>query len=481
MAETEKYLNPREKARLEEAKKNRKTRNQYLLIGAIILVMILLVVFVNSSLFYDGLPALKVGDAKYSVADVNYEAHKGYMQFSQSYSSYLSMFLDTSKPLKDQECMFDADGGSWADYFKKMAETNLVQQTAALAAAKAAGYELTEDDQAEIDNVIATYAMYGAYYGYSDADGYLAATYGAGNNEKTVRRHMADEILVDRYLNDLYDGFSFTDEEKDAYYDEHADSMDRINCLYSYITGDDAEIKASDIMDGMEDGSEDAFRAAVLDVTGSEASETSYSRTSFQSQYGESVAADEIAPGKAFTHHTDSGFYAVYILGEEDNHYNTVSVRHILIKAVDADGDGEYSDEEKAAALERIQEIEAEWQAGDATEDSFAELAKQYSEDDGSKENGGLYEGIYKGQMVTEFNDFCFAGRSSGDTGIVYGETSSYAGYHLIYFVSADGELYSRTMAEQELRSEAYNEAVSALTGDLTPVRTFMWRYAMNS
>ena len=165
----------------------------------------------------------------------------------------------------------------------------------------------------------------------------------------------------------------------------------------------------------------------------------------------------------------------------DDNHYNTVSVRHILIKAVDADGDGAYSDEEKAAALEKIQEIEKEWLAGVATEDSFAELAGLYSEDDGSKNNGGLYENIYKGQMVSEFNDFCFAGHSSGDTGIVYGESGSYAGYHLIYFVNADGELYSRTMAEEELRSQSYNEAVTALTGDLKPERTFMWRYAMNS
>ena len=47
--------------------------------------------------------------------------------------------------------------------------------------------------------------------------------------------------------------------------------------------------------------------------------------------------------------------------------------------------------------------------------------------------------------------------------------------------VNADGELYSRTMAEQELRSEAYNEAVTELTGDLKPERTFMWRYAMNN
>ena len=72
-------------------------------------------------------------------------------------------------------------------------------------------------------------------------------------------------------------------------------------------------------------------------------------------------------------------------------------------------------------------EILAEFNSGDKTEDSFAELANKYSEDEGSNTNGGLYENIAKGQMVQEFNDFCFADHKAGDTGIVYGESSSYA------------------------------------------------------
>ena len=65
-------LNPREQARLEEQKKNRKLRSRYILIGVAILLMVVLVLFVNSKLFTDGLPALKAGDDKFSVADVNY-------------------------------------------------------------------------------------------------------------------------------------------------------------------------------------------------------------------------------------------------------------------------------------------------------------------------------------------------------------------------------------------------------------------------
>ena len=39
-------MNPREKARLEEEKKNRKTRNKFILVGIIVVLMIALVIFV---------------------------------------------------------------------------------------------------------------------------------------------------------------------------------------------------------------------------------------------------------------------------------------------------------------------------------------------------------------------------------------------------------------------------------------------------
>ena len=221
-------LNPREQARLEEQKKNRKLRSRYILIGVVILLMVALVVFVNSKLFTDGLPALKVGDDKFSVADVNYEYRKNYMQFTQNYGSYLSIFFDTEQPLNEQECTLDPDCATWDDYFKKMAETNLVQSAALYKAAQAAGVTLSDEDRAEIDSTMSTYAMYSTYYGYSNLSGYLAAMYGAGNNETTVRRNMEREMVIDRYLKDLYDAGEYTDAEKDAYYDEHADALDKV-------------------------------------------------------------------------------------------------------------------------------------------------------------------------------------------------------------------------------------------------------------
>ena len=484
-------LNPRERARLEEEKKNRKTRNKFILIGILIVLMIVLVSFVNSRLFYNVTTALTVGDTDYSVARMNYEYQKAYMNFNQTYGQYFSSLIDTSRSLKDQSCPFDANGGTWDDYFKQNAETNLTQLSAVYAKAVAEGYTLTEDEAAEIDTAVENYRTYGKSLGYATLNKFLSAYFGTGNSEKTVRANMAEELIASRYADDIYASFTYTDEELDAYYAENADSYDYVNVLYTLISaaandeeGIDAdtakaaaEDKAKVILAGAGSSEED-FRAAVLKETETEATETSYTVTSFLSRYEGSVERDDIAEGKVFSHSTDSGVYVVYVLGTESNDYPTVNVRHILVKAVDADGDGTYSDAEKQTAYDAVKAIENEWLAGGGTEEGFAALANEKSEDAGSNTNGGLYENIYKGQMVTEFNDFCFGERKTGDYAIVYGESSAYAGYHLVYF-SGENALYSRIIAENAMRQEDGAAAINDLTVGLTPVHASGWRLVM--
>ena len=484
-------LNPRERARLEEEKKNRKTRNKFILVGILVVLMVALVIFVNSRLFYNVTTALTVGDTDYSVARMNYEYQKAYMNFNQTYGQYFSSLIDTSRSLKDQSCPFDANGGTWDDYFKQNAETNLTQLSAVYAKAVAEGYTLTEDEAAEIDTAVENYRAYGKSLGYATLNKFLSAYFGTGNSEKTVRANMAEELIASRYADDIYASFTYTDEELDAYYAENADSYDYVNVLYTLISaaandeeGIDAdtakaaaEDKAKVILAGAGSSEED-FRAAVLKETETEATETSYTVTSFLSRYEGSVERDDIAEGKVFSHSTDSGVYVVYVLGTESNDYPTVNVRHILVKAVDADGDGTYSDAEKQTAYDAVKAIENEWLAGGGTEEGFAALANEKSEDAGSNTNGGLYENIYKGQMVTEFNDFCFGERKTGDYAIVYGESSAYAGYHLVYF-SGENALYSRIIAENAMRQEDGGAVLNDLMGDLTPVHASGWRLVM--
>ena len=482
-------LNPRERARLEEEKKNRKIRRKFILIGVLVVLMIALVAFVNSRLFYNVNTALQIGDTGYSVARVNYEYQKAYMTFNQTYGQYFGSMIDTSRSLKDQVCPFDAEGGSWDEYFKTNAEQSLAELTAVYQKAIAEGYILTAEEAAEIDTAIEDYREYGKSLGFPTLNKFLSAYFGTGNSEKTIRENMAQELIASRYVDDMYNSFTYTDAELDDYYTENADSYDRVNVLYTLLSATATEdIDAEEAKTAAEDtakvilagagSTEEDFRTAVLKSTGTEAIDTSYTVSAFLSRFEGSAARDDMEAGSVFSHSTDSGVYVVYVLGTEANDYPTVNVRHILVRAVDADGDGTYSDEEKQTAYDAVKAIEDEWLAGDATEESFATLANEKSEDTGSNTNGGLYERIYKGQMVAEFNDFCFSGHKTGDTAIVYGESGAYAGYHLVYF-SGEDALYTRVLAETALRQTDGSEALTALTAELTPVRVSGWRFVM--
>lgn len=95
-----------------------------------------------------------------------------------------------------------------------------------------------------------------------------------------------------------------------------------------------------------------------------------------------------------------------------------------------------------------------EFLAGDRTEDSFAALATANTNDTGSKETGGLYENVNPGDMVPEFNDWCFdESRKAGDVGIV--ETTY--GYHIMYYIDrADDEPKWKSTIRETMASDDY-------------------------
>jgi hypothetical protein len=72
--------------------------------------------------------------------------------------------------------------------------------------------------------------------------------------------------------------------------------------------------------------------------------------------------------------------------------------------------------------------------------EDFGKLAKEFSEDPGSKDNGGLYENVKKGQMVPEFETAALAlenGKISENL------VESNYGFHIIKLENKKGETYN--------------------------------------
>lgn len=142
-----------------------------------------------------------------------------------------------------------------------------------------------------------------------------------------------------------------------------------------------------------------------------------------------------------------------------------VNIRHILIQPEKGEDETEISDKAWDDAKDEAEELLERWKSGDATEETFGAFAAEHSTDGGSSAKGGLYENVYPGQMVAEFNDWCFdKNRKPGDVDIV---KTTY-GYHIMYFVSATEEYYWKTAAEGELRYTTYQDTLANMAAKYT-------------
>ncbi len=102
----------------------------------------------------------------------------------------------------------------------------------------------------------------------------------------------------------------------------------------------------------------------------------------------------------------------------------TVTVRHILIKTPTPGPDGKVDQAGVDAARKKAEDIAKQLKAGA----SFDELAKRYSEDPGSAQNGGLLPPLTRGRTVPEFEQAAFNTPVGQTTDII---RTSY-GFHII-------------------------------------------------
>ena len=130
------------------------------------------------------------------------------------------------------------------------------------------------------------------------------------------------------------------------------------------------------------------------------------------------------------------------MVGRKSN--STAKVSHILVtfEGTKAPNHSDITKEEaKAKADDILKKVKA-------NPDSFAQLAKENSEDPGSKDKGGIYDNVTKGQMVPEFDAFLFD-NEVGEVGVI--ETDF--GFHVIKVLDKyDAEIHL------DQRGKAYME-----------------------
>ena len=338
--------------------------------------------------------------------------------------------------------------------------------------------------------------------GYADMNAYIKAFYGHGASVESFREYTEMNILAQSYYAKYASDLSYDDaalraaeEGKEAEFSNFSYNYYYLNTSKFLTGGTTAEDgtttyseeekaaaakaaeEAAKALAEMEITSIEEFDAAIAAMEINAGAETApkstecldYAYSSVTSAAREWVTDAKRVEGElgyvknattttnedGTESETINGYYVIYFIGAEDNKYPLANVRHILVTEGgtydSTTGQTTYTEEELAAAKEKAEKILAMYEAGSKTEEAFKALALEHNTDPGSKENGGLYEDVYPGQMVEEFEDWCFAeGRKPGDTGIV---VTPY-GAHIMFYVSPSTTIYRDMLIENTLRSE---------------------------
>ena len=470
-------------AAAEQEKKNRRYRRNAVIVIAILVVLIVFALLVNSNLFYTKTTALTVGGTKYSPAETSYfyrSTYNGiYSNLSSQLGDYVSMILDPSKPLDEQNYPYGEEEMTWAEMIEQTAQEDMVRITSLYDAAVKAGRTLTDEERADIDAELEELKDYASSNGFSDVNKFMAAYFGKGVDQALYKRLREKATLASSYSEELKASFSYTPEQLDAYYDEHAAEYDTYY-YYNYpvnssdsafegLEGDELKAKVHEAAQKIADATTDleSMTAAVREYTGENTVLTIANNLvdNIGPTYKDWVTDPARQENDVTVIDGESASYVLLYKELSRNDYPAADFRHMLVKAV-ADEDGNYTDEALEAAKTKAEELLAQW-LENPTEDNFAEMAKLNSEDAGSNDTGGLYEGVTKYTMVPGVNDFLFDGTHSvGDSGVVFGQSSAYTGYHVMYYAGQADHNYSETLAEDALRTADYDAAYAALSAD---------------
>ena len=394
------------------------------------------------------------------------------------YGSYLSYFgLDTSKDLSTQ--MY-SDTLTWQDYFEQNAVESLKQNKALMAEAKAAGF--TYDTTDEYNTFKETIKTSAAAAGVSDKE-YVRSIYGSYATMGRIEEYVKNDMVMNAYYQKLQEDNAPSDDEIQSYYEENKATYDSVDYRLTTIEAD-LPTEPTELADPVEETAADTTGT----TDGTAATDTTQD-TAYQPSDAEIAKAMDDAKVLA-----DDAEQTVAKDGEVHENEKKSSVNYMISDWLfdDARKAGDttvitndnshcyyvvafekrYLDETPSADVRVIiptedktgEEILEEWKNGAATEDSFAELCKKYTQDTSAVENGGLFEQVTKTGMTEELSNWIFdSSRQAGDTVAITVSDTTY----VLYYIGQDQPEWKINI-KNTLVSDTMSQHVQDITADVT-------------
>lgn len=429
--------------RKEEKEREQKRKKINTIIGAVVLVALiaLVVSFPVRAYLATHETYLTINGENITKVEFDYNYNTVVSDFVSRNGSYLGLFgLDVSQDFSTQ--MY-TDKLSWKDYFEEMTVDNMKRTKGLKAEADAAGYEFdTSEEVAEFRSAMKDAAKEAKV----STKNYIKQIYGTYATVDAIADYVAETARVNAYYQQVSEGMAATDEEIESYYQEHTSDYDSVDYyVESFLAETTSEEPTEEEIEAAMNEACDLADAAVdtLTQTGEEMTNVRYSSL-------ESVLADWLFDNSRKAGDTNviedadnNMYYAVRFTKRYLDETPTADLRVIMSQDIDG------------------QAVLDEWTAGDATEESFAELCNQYSADGGAVAEGGLIEDVTRDSVSSDVAEWVFAdGRSEGDTTVITTEE----GYtYVIYYVSQGDPEWKAEIADT-LLSYAQTDYMDALS-----------------
>lgn len=419
-----------------------------------------------------------INGEKVNKVEFDYAYNTSKNNYITQYGSYLSYFgLDTSKDLSTQ--MY-SDTLTWQDYFEQNAVESLKQNKALMAEAKAAGF--TYDTTDEYNTFKETIKTSAAAAGVSDKE-YVRSIYGSYATMGRIEEYVKNDMVMNAYYQKLQEDNAPSDDEIQSYYEENKATYDSVDYRLTTIEAD-LPTEPTELADPVEETAAD-----TTGTTDGTAATDSTQDTAYQPSDAEIAKAMEDAKVLA-----DDAEQTVAKDGETHENEKKSSVNYMISDWLfdDARKAGDttvitndnshcyyavafekrYLDETPSADVRVIiptedktgEEILEEWKNGAATEDSFAELCKKYTQDTSAVENGGLFEQVTKTGMTEELSTWIFdSSRQAGDTVAITVSDTTY----VLYYIGQDQPEWKINI-KNTLVSDTMSQHMQDITADVT-------------
>ena len=402
-----------------------------------------------------------------------------YTRVEENPDIYAEYGFDIEKPLREQ--MFD-ENNTWFNYFSDRASEKIGDILVFLEAAYKNDIGLNGDEFDRLDKEMAALGREADAAGMG-LDDYIAYRYGKGVTADDVRRAKEYYAIAEKAHDDMYQAETYEESDVRKFYQDYRQLFLKADCIFFTV---DADTSSMNDKDAIAEAQATAKADAEALIKCSTADEFLDNLRAYMNENMDSVTAEEkmnnvvhndysyvsnnklsswlfsgirVAGDKTVIKFNDDRYTAIYVVKAAENISGvSKNVRDIFIDYLNY--------ETQAAAEEAANQALESFMSGEQTENAFAVLASELSEDQATALKDGLIANI-----DADSNEVYAAwahekGRKAGDTTILKDKN----GIHVLYFVG-DGRETWLNLSEEYMRARDYQQKYEELLESITITR----------